>query len=453
MAQAAVPEHARSSRHASNHKFLHDIAELYTGNPDEESDMKGLCDVAQMLNLRLLPPSRKVTVLLLGNHSSGKSSFINWYIGEKVLKTGAAIETQGIAFVTSGKRHETLKGQASLRLFPRFRGLERFQGVADLVETEVVPSTAHAFSELTLIDTPGLVDGSFVYPFDVEEVLLFLAAQVDIILVFFDPMGQALCTRTMRVVSQLHEHFPEKVSHVLSKIDTVESDADRQNVLIQVIQNLTAHIRPKTALRLPSIFLPKLGVDPTDADNNGLVEVVSNIDRAINATVQRNLERAKADSEDLARRLSAIAKDQLDKYNANFWASVKSLAFTVALLLALVGTLLFFLAEFELDVPLRGYLPGKTSMPGAVLHSVLDGAVRAAVALPAAYNIWVAGAFAALLLAHQIVTRCCWAQVRALDGNAATRARSAYAVCTRAAASANAMFESYLAESVNESAL
>ena len=34
--------------------------------------------------------------MLIGNHSAGKSSFINWYIEEHIQRTGVAIETQGI---------------------------------------------------------------------------------------------------------------------------------------------------------------------------------------------------------------------------------------------------------------------------------------------------------------------------------------------------------------------
>ena len=45
-----------------------------------------------------------------GNHSAGKSSFINWYIEEHVQRTGVAIETQGFSFVTSGRRRESLTG-------------------------------------------------------------------------------------------------------------------------------------------------------------------------------------------------------------------------------------------------------------------------------------------------------------------------------------------------------
>ena len=42
-----------------------------------------------------MAPRKKVTVMIIGNHSAGKSSFINWYIEEHVQRAGVAIETQG----------------------------------------------------------------------------------------------------------------------------------------------------------------------------------------------------------------------------------------------------------------------------------------------------------------------------------------------------------------------
>lgn len=38
----------------------------------------GLISVAESVGLKLLPPRKKITVFLMGNHSAGKSSFINW---------------------------------------------------------------------------------------------------------------------------------------------------------------------------------------------------------------------------------------------------------------------------------------------------------------------------------------------------------------------------------------
>lgn len=40
----------------------------------------GLISIAESVGVKLLPPRKKITVMLMGNHSAGKSSFINWYI-------------------------------------------------------------------------------------------------------------------------------------------------------------------------------------------------------------------------------------------------------------------------------------------------------------------------------------------------------------------------------------
>lgn len=44
----------------------------------ENSYYLGLITIARGLGLNLLAPRKKITILLLGNHSAGKSSFINW---------------------------------------------------------------------------------------------------------------------------------------------------------------------------------------------------------------------------------------------------------------------------------------------------------------------------------------------------------------------------------------
>ena len=43
---------------------------------------------------------------------------------------------------------------------------------------------------MTFVDTPGLVDGDMNYPFDVNQAILWLGDLVDLIFVFFDPIGQ-----------------------------------------------------------------------------------------------------------------------------------------------------------------------------------------------------------------------------------------------------------------------
>ena len=60
----------------------------------------------------------------------------------------------------------------------------------DYLQTEVSTSKQKKFPLVTFVDTPGLVDGDMNYPFDVNRALLWLGDLVDLIFVFFDPIGQ-----------------------------------------------------------------------------------------------------------------------------------------------------------------------------------------------------------------------------------------------------------------------
>ena len=63
-------------------------------------------------------------------------------------------------------------------------------GVVDYISTEISTSKQKKFPLVTFVDTPGLVDGDMNYPFDVNQAILWLGDLVDLIFVFFDPIGQ-----------------------------------------------------------------------------------------------------------------------------------------------------------------------------------------------------------------------------------------------------------------------
>ncbi len=85
-----------------------------------------------------------ICLTCIGNHSAGKSSFINWcalnivfsrcvsdsiylrYIEEQVQATSMAIESKGFTFITSGvKEHQApIKGEATLMMFPQVASLK-----------------------------------------------------------------------------------------------------------------------------------------------------------------------------------------------------------------------------------------------------------------------------------------------------------------------------------------
>jgi hypothetical protein len=97
-------------------------------------------------------------------------------------------------FVTSGIRRKTLTGEATIELFPHMKGLEDCAGVASCITTEVVTSQHRSFPMITFVDTPGLIDGDAKYPYDIDAALLWLGRMADVVLVFFDPIGQVWST-------------------------------------------------------------------------------------------------------------------------------------------------------------------------------------------------------------------------------------------------------------------
>lgn len=90
-------------------------------------------------------------------------------------------------------------------------------GVVDYLTTEISTSKQKRFSLVTFIDTPGLVDGDMQYPFDVNETITWLGDTSDLVFVLFDPLGQALCKRTLNIVGTFTATL-SKTYCVLSKL-------------------------------------------------------------------------------------------------------------------------------------------------------------------------------------------------------------------------------------------
>ena len=67
-------------------------------------------------------------------------------------------------------------------------------GLLEYLCTEISTSKQKKFPLVTFVDSPGLVDGDMNYPFDVDEAIRWLGGLVDLIFVFFDPIGQVCCT-------------------------------------------------------------------------------------------------------------------------------------------------------------------------------------------------------------------------------------------------------------------
>ncbi|XP_077130135.1 uncharacterized protein LOC143785277 [Ranitomeya variabilis] len=303
--RAAANAEAMAGTVSVNERILRDCHNLYT---DAEN---GLIALASHLGLTFLPPRKKITVMLMGNHSAGKSSFINWYIEEHIQRTGVAIETQGFAFITSGRKKESLTGDATLHLYPHFKPLQSFQGVSEYLCTEISTSRQKKFSLVTFVDTPGLVDGDMKYPFDVNRALLWLGELCDLVLVFFDPMGQALCKRTLDIVERINESHGDKLRFYLSKADEAGGESDRQRVLMQIVQELCK--RPglnKCGFDMPTIYIP----NPNKPSRcvNQIEDVCKTIEKTITQTVQTTLNALGRDCQKLSEGIESKLREDDD---------------------------------------------------------------------------------------------------------------------------------------------
>uniref|UniRef100_A0A8D0BAS3 Dynamin N-terminal domain-containing protein n=1 Tax=Salvator merianae TaxID=96440 RepID=A0A8D0BAS3_SALMN len=293
----------------------------------------GLVSIGARLSLSLLPPRRKVTVMVMGNHSAGKSSFINWYVEEHIQRTGVAIETQGFTFITSGKKRESLTGNATLHLYPHFQALQNFKGIPEYLSTEICTSKQKLFPLITFLDTPGLVDGDMKYPFDVEGSLIWFGQLCDLILVFFDPMGQALCKRTLNIVEKLNESHGDKLHFYLSKADEAGAEGDRQRVLMQIVQELCK--RPglnKCGFDMPTIYIPNSN-KPSRCINQ-IEDVCRTIEKTISQTVQHTLNALERDCHLINEATERLLEEDTEARNSNFRACFRGA------LLGVVGCLL-----------------------------------------------------------------------------------------------------------------
>ncbi|XP_076312649.1 uncharacterized protein LOC143226068 isoform X2 [Tachypleus tridentatus] len=266
-----------------NERILRECHNLYV---DPEN---GLVKVACNVGLNLLAPRKKIIIMLIGNHSAGKSTFINWYIEEHVQKTGVAIETQGFTIVTSGRKRESLTGNATLHLFPYLKPLQDISGdIADLT------------------------------------------------FVFFDPIGQALCKRTIDLVEKLNTRHGDRLRFYLSKADEAGDESDRQKVMMQIVQELCK--RPglnKCGFDMPTIYIPLSNKYIRCV--NQIDVVCKDIEKTINRTIQNMLNTLEKDCEHVAELINARIEEDNKAKAYNFDASSR------VILLGLVGLLLPFL--------------------------------------------------------------------------------------------------------------
>lgn len=186
---------------------------------------------------------------------------------------------------------------------------------------------------VTFIDTPGLVDGDMKYPFDVNKAILWFGDISDLIFVYFDPIGQALCKRTLNIVEKLNENHGNKMHFYLSKADEAGSDTDRQKVLMQIVQELCK--RPglnKAGFEMLTIYIPTLQEKKTRCANQ-IEDVCKEVEKTIKQTIQNTLNSLEKDTETIVSTINIKLKKDSETRSQNLSRQLKSSFFTLTSLM------------------------------------------------------------------------------------------------------------------------
>jgi GTP-binding protein EngB required for normal cell division len=197
--------------------------------------------------------------LLVGNHSSGKSSFINYVLQRNIQKAGVAPTDDTFTVIAPGPADTdadgpTLIGDPDLG----FASLRQF-GPTLIHHTQL--KTRQSRLNFMLVDSPGMIDSPggnkdlMDRGYDFQGVIRWFAQRADIVCIFFDPDKPGTTGETMSVLLNSLSGMDHKLLIVLNKADQFEKIHDFARAYGSLCWNLSKVIPRKD---LPPIFTMSL---------------------------------------------------------------------------------------------------------------------------------------------------------------------------------------------------
>jgi hypothetical protein len=240
------------------------------------------------------PPSDRGTslpfCLLVGNHSSGKSSFINYVLKRNIQKAGVAPTDDTFTVIAPGLNDKdsdgpTLVGDPDYG----FASLRQF-GPTLIHHTQLKVRNSHL--KFMLVDSPGMIDApanvsgrrdenSMDRGYDFQGVVRWLAQRADIVLLFFDPDKPGTTGETMSVLLNSLSGMDHKLLIVLNKADQFRKIHDFARAYGSLCWNLSKVIPRKD---LPPIFTMSL---PNEQSESTLSSSLSDLEHTRDDVVEQ----------------------------------------------------------------------------------------------------------------------------------------------------------------------
>ena len=207
------------------------------------------------------PQEGRPTILFLGNHSSGKSTFINYLLGRQVQKTGISPTDDGFTVITHGSPPEESSGPAAaMRPEIVFTELDRF-GPAFLARLRLKILDVELLKSMTLVDSPGMIDAAGAANqrgYDFLAAVRWFAESADLILFFLDPEKPGTTNETITAFTKALSGMENKILILLNKADMFDNIRDFARDYGALCWNLSRVIQTKDVPEIFTTYIPNL---------------------------------------------------------------------------------------------------------------------------------------------------------------------------------------------------
>jgi GTPase SAR1 family protein len=216
----------------------------------------------------------KPQVLLVGQYSVGKTSFIRYLLGRDFpgQRIGPEPTTDRFTVLINGPEERTIPGNA-LSVHPDlpFRGLERF-GVSFLSRFEGSQMPSSVLRSVTLVDTPGILSGEKQRTnrgYDFTKVVAWFAERADLIILLFDAHKLDISDELKGAIDVLKGH-EDKIRCILNKADQI----DRQQLMRVYGALLWSLGKTMTSPEVARVYVGSFWQEPLkNMDNSELFEM------------------------------------------------------------------------------------------------------------------------------------------------------------------------------------